>query len=250
MKQDKPTVACVWFGGPRRYERYKKLALVWEHSARKVFGDGANIICCEMEMPDLKQPCPVFARGNRKIGPSKTLAWREKIRGWNRIVAETPIGQPVLMTDVDVAFYRNPFPDVLINTFDIGFCAKSTGAVYFSGTYESRLLMESWRDLTEELFENETLYQLLDKKHKGLDQASFAILTEENVPSWLRIAHLPLRFHSTVHKYELPAYLMHYHSKMRATVMGDHPISILPPELRRYNKAWLRMLREATNETD
>jgi hypothetical protein len=224
---------------------------VWEYSARKVFGDSAHIICRHTEPPDYNEPIPTFARGSKWIGPSKTLSWREKIRNWADIVGNAPTGAPVLMTDVDIAFFQNPFPEVLVYKFDVAMCGVNTGAVYFRGNENSHVLMARWAQLTENLILDAELYQELDAKHKGLDQATMALLREENENVKNAVVILPLRFHSTIHNYELPAYLMHFHSKMRATVINNHPLTILPPEVRRYSKAWSRMLRKAeSNETN
>jgi hypothetical protein len=240
----------MWTGTPNREWKYAELAKVWEYSAHKVFGDSAEIVCRNAGRLDMSDKVPIFSRGDRRIGPSKTLAWREKIRRWDEIVQSVPVGRPILLTDIDVAFYNNPFPNVLSECggdWDVGFCAQSTGAVYFSGSKESHDFMSLWLGETEKLSKNAKRYEELDKKHKGLDQASIQIAIARN--SNATIEQLPLKYHSTIHNYdELPAYLMHYHSLMRGVIFGLRDIKDLPSPMRKYAKAWLRMQKRANSQ--
>lgn len=241
------TIGTAWFGKGTRHKVYDNLSKVWRLSAHKVFGSEYNIIHREHEPSDFEQPCPVFMRGNRKIGKSKSLAWREKIRNWYDIVSHA--GGPVLMTDIDVAFFDNPFPAVWEESggFDVGLCGESTGAVYFSGSDKSRDFMRRWLEATEWLFNNEKEYKELDKRYKGLDQASMGLLLEDGTHG-ADVMQLPYKYHSTCHQFELPCYVMHYHSKMRSAAFGRRPISELAPELQPYAESWVQMLKEAQGD--
>jgi len=234
---NKPVIATTWFdrhGGITRYSQYSK---VWRKSAKAVFGDSVELIEEAADPPDFSQPCPVFYRGSRKIGKSKTLSWLKKIHTWEKIITCLPLGVPILMIDIDTMFFSDPFDDLKQFDFDVGICGNNTGAIYFSGSQESHKFMHRWRVVTEWLFNNKKLYQHYDKKYKGLDQASMGYLLESGeYPG--RVLHLPRRFHSTVEHYELPCHIMHYHSRLRAVVFGDKPISILPPEIVPYAEAW------------
>jgi hypothetical protein len=246
----RPVVASMWTGTPRREWKYAELALVWEYSARKVFGDRAEIICRAVGDLDLSQPCPTFSRkGTRTIGPSKSLAWREKIRAWAAIMEEVGPGRAILLTDIDVAFFSNPFGQVrreFEGVWDVGLCAQSTGAVYFRGTERSHEFMRRWLAETERLFDDAELYEEMDRKYMGLDQSSIQLVFGYKCPG--RVVNLPLRYHSTVNNYELPAHLMHYHSIMRGAIYGATPLSEIPRELRPYVTAWKRMREHARSE--
>lgn len=236
MSDSKPVVATAWFDRHQRITRYARYAAVWERTAQRVFGRSADIIKRDLQPPDFKQPCQVFHRGNRKIGPSKTLSWLQKIREWADIVELTPTGRPLLMTDIDVMFFSNPFDD-LPSGFDVGICGNNTGAVYFSGSLRSHTFMAHWLMATEMMIENVALYQDYDRRYKGLDQASMGYLLEMGGPG-ANVVQLPRRFHSTCEDYEMPCHVMHYHSKLRAVVFGDRPASIVPEEIRPYAAAW------------
>ena len=246
----RPVVASMWTGTPKRARKYAELASVWEYSARKIFGSRAEIICRAVGALDMTQPCPTFSRkGTRMIGPSKSLAWREKIRQWASIMEEVGPGRQVLLTDIDVAFYRNPFRAVrkeFDGVWDVGMCAQSTGAVYFSGSKRSHEFMRRWLAETERLFEDAELYEEMDRQYLGLDQSSIQLVIGYQCPG--RVVSLPLRYHSTVNNYELPPYLMHYHSIMRGAIYEITPISQIPPELRVYVRSWRRMRERADSK--
>jgi hypothetical protein len=241
MNKNKPTIAAIWFGTGDRGNKYADLASVWEYSAKKVIGDTAEIICLHKPTPDFTQECAVFYRGERKIGPSKTISWMEKINSWLEIIKNTD--GPVLLCDIDIAFYKNPFPDVLEFDFDIGICGNNTGAIYFSGTKRSRKFMKRWHEDTVTLFGDAELYQEYDKKFKGLDQASMGYLLETGRHD-ANVVQLPRRFHSTCHDFELPAYIMHYHSAMRSVVFGESQYKILDKKIHKYARDWKKMLKE------
>lgn len=252
MKHNKDlVVAAVWFSNkesPRR-QKYLAWADVWQYSANRVFYNVADIIYQEQDPPDMTEPCPIFWRGTRKIGPSKTLAFRKKVRSWNAIVKSVPIGTPILLTDIDVAFFSNPFPRVLEDVigWDVGRTGHNTGTIYLSGSEESHIFMQRWEDTTEEMFHKKALYQTYDKKYKGLDQGSFGLLLERgNHPA--RFVTLPARFHSTYVNNEVPCYIMHYHSVMSSAIFGNKKISTLKPEMQTYAYAWLEMLERARSD--
>ena len=239
----KPIVAAMvtTAGDDKRARRFRRMAAVWEYSAHQVFGESATIVCRRAPELDLDQPCPIFTRGKkekREIGPEKTLAWREKIRHWAAIVRKAPAGTPVLLTDIDMIFFKNPFPDVLTvdGGFDVGLCRQSTGAVYLSGSPGSHSFMESWLQATERLFENEKLYRTLDATYLGLDQCSFQLAVHGDTDA--KIADLPARFHSTTQWHEHPCYLFHIHSVARGGALGYTEIEDIAPDLRPYCLAW------------
>jgi len=244
----RPIIGSMWTStGPgARHEKYLTLSKVWNFSARKIFKRTATIICHDAPPFNMKTPCPSFGRGDRRIGPSKTLAWREKIRHWAEIVRNAPIGTPILMTDIDLAFFGNPFPELFsddFESFDVGLCNRCTGAVYFSGSPASHSFMDWWLLQTEELFRNPELYEVLDKRYLGLDQCSFH-LTEAIQSHGAKIIELPNRFHSTFQHHELPAYVFHFHGKMRGMVLGTVPIEDIPVPLQIYCLKWQKMYRK------
>lgn len=239
-KKREYVVASAWFCRPsKKRDKYQRMADVWQRSAEAVFDDSVKIIRRDAEPPNFDDPCPVFNRGNRLIGPGKTLAWRDKIRHWNDILQNTPVGIPILMTDIDVCFFSNPLGEVFelmkSSGADIGMCAQSTGAVYFSGSAQSHEFMEDWMRATEYLVAHEEVYKIMDKKYKGLDQASIQLSKDMDDTS---ILSLPLKYHSTCHNYELPCHIMHYHSLMRAVSFRERDLTELRPELREYALAW------------
>ena len=230
--------------GPRR-DKYEALSQVWRWSARCTFNRRATIICHEAAPYDPRGDSPSFGRGDRRIGPSKNLPWREKIRHWAEIVRNVPIGTPILLTDIDLAFFGNPFPDLEdFEPFDIGLCNRCTGAVYFSGSPASHSFMDWWLLETEELFRNEDLYIALDRRYLGLDQCSFQLAAAVGAHG-AKIIELPNRFHSTFQHHELPAYVFHFHGKMRGMVLGTVPIEEIPQPLRKYCHDWQRMYKRA-----
>ena len=245
----RPIIGSMWTSsgkGPR-HEKYRELAQVWKWSARRTFHKNGTIICDEAPPINMKTPCPSFGRGDRRVGPSKTLAWREKIRHWAEIVRYAPIGIPVLMSDIDMGFFGNPFPEILSNdfeSFDVGYCSQCTGAVYFSGSPESHSFMDWWFLYTEELFRDPELYEVLDKEYLGLDQCSFQLAARFGAHG-AKIITLPNRFHSTIRNHELPAYLFHFHGKMRGQVFGTVSMDDIPRPLRKYCRGWTAMLAKA-----
>jgi hypothetical protein len=154
------------------------------------------------------------------------------------------------MTDIDVAFFKNPFPDVWRESigFDIGLCNGSTGAVYFSGSDESKHFMLRWYEMNEHLLDSEDIYREYDRKYKGLDQASFGYLLECGSHR-ANVVRLPVKYHSTCHDFDVPCYLMHYHSRMRNVVSHGGKLDILDPEIRSYAIAWKRLLEESNENT-
>lgn len=244
MKQ-RITIASVWFDRHDKIDRYKKYSKVWNHSARKVFKN-INIICKSVPHPDYTSSCPVFYRGERKIGPSKTLSWLKKIDEWDSLMQELP-HKPVLFCDIDIAFFGNPFPELSDYNFDVGICGHNTGAVYFSGSQKSRKFMTRWWLATHHLFNNPEIYVEYDKKYKGLDQASLGYLLETGEHD-ADVIQLPRRFHSVWNNYEDPCYVMHYHSALRSAVFNDKDISILPDGVKKYFYAWHKFYNEAINE--
>ncbi len=250
----RPVIGSMWTSsrpGPR-HDLYLALSEVWKFSAYKVFKETATIICHDAPPFDINIPCPSFSRGGRKIGPAKTLAWREKIRHWAEIVRNVPIGTPVLMTDIDLAFFDNPFKELFtpkFESFDVGICAKNTGAVYFSGSPASHSFMDWWLLETEELFRNPELYQALDKKWLGLDQCSFHLTTKVKKHG-AKVLRLPYRFHSLGRHNELPAYLYHFHGLMRRGAVGTSPIEDIAKPLRPYCVGWQKMYKETQRGSD
>lgn len=242
-RTNKSIVATTWFDRHEKIDRYFQYANVWRKSAHSVFGESVKIIEVPTDPPDFSQPCPVFRRGERKIGKSKTLSWLEKIKQWNSVIGQLPLGAPIIMTDIDVMFFSNPFEDLKLFDFDIGICGNNTGAVYFSGSEKSHRFMRQWFVATSRLFNNKDLYKRYDKKYKGLDQASMGYLLESGEHD-ATVIQLPRRFHSTVEFYELPCHIMHYHSKLRAVVFGDKSPKILPDRIVSYADAW-KMLNAA-----
>jgi len=238
----KPIIASIWFDRHSKIDRYEQYAKVWNHSAHKVFNN-AKIICQAMDPPDYKVKCPVFKRGVRKIGPSKTLSWLKKIDQWENLMQELPLA-PALFCDIDVAFFGNPFPEVMDFDFDIGICGHNTGAVYFKGTKKSKEFMHSWWEATHYLFNHKELYQEYDIKYKGLDQASLGYLLETGEHN-ADVVQLPRRFHSIWNDFEEPCYLMHYHSALRSAVFNDREIDCLPENVRKYFYAWHDLYKEA-----
>lgn len=234
---NKPVVATVWFDRHSGIDRYEQYARVWDRSARQVFGDSAQIMNIGVDPPDFTREAPVFHRGARKIGKSKTLSWLEKIRQWAMIIGSIPEGRPILMSDIDVMFFSDPFSDLSAYNYDVGICGNNTGLVYFSGSAESHRFMVRWLEATEYLFANKELYKQYDKKYKGLDQGSMGYLLESGEHN-ANVVQLPRRFHSTVEHYSLPCHVMHYHSRLRAVIFGDKPNSILPLEIVPYADAW------------
>lgn len=241
----RPIIGAVWTstGKGERHERYEALAQVWKFSAGRIFRKSGKIICHDAPPYNPKTPCPSFGRGDRRVGPSKTLAWRVKLRHWAEIVREAPIGTPVLMTDIDIAFFSDPFPDLFsgaVESFDVGFCNQCTGAVYFSGSEASHSFMSWWLLMTEELFRKPELYQVLDKKYLGLDQCSFQLAAAFGSHG-AKIIDLPNRFHSTIKHHELPAHVFHFHGKMRGGAVGTTLIGDLPQPLQKYCVTWRKM---------
>lgn len=238
----KPLIATAWFDRHAGIDRYSQYAKVWNYSASKVFKK-SNIICKALDPPDYKQKCPVFYRGDRKIGPSKTLSWLRKIDTWQEMMETLPIG-PKLFCDIDVAFFGNPFPELLDFDYDIGVCGHNSGAVYFSGSKASREFMTRWWVATHRLFDDRELYKEYDKKYKGLDQASLGYLLETGEHG-ADVIQLPRRFHSIWNDYEDPCYIMHYHSALRSAVFQDKDLDILPEGVRKYFHAWQKFHEEA-----
>jgi hypothetical protein len=249
LKKHKATIACTWFDRHENISRYAQYSKVWNKSALNVFGATGEykIINKQQSPPDFTVDCPVFHRGDRKIGPSKTLSWLKKIETWYDIlVNQVEHGKPVLLCDVDVMFFKNPFPELEKFRFDVGYCKHNTGAVYFSGSEASRDFMYHWLYATKLLFNNKKLYQKYDKKYKGLDQASFGYVLE-NIDTSATVIELPRRFHSTVSEYELPCYIMHYHSALKSCVFGDKDPVILPRPIIKYYKAWQECYRDSNS---
>lgn len=230
-------VAAVWFDRHDNIDRYERYATVWQKSAQHIFNNDVKILIKRIPPPDFNAECPVFYRGTRKIGPSKTLSWLKKIEEWHTIINAYP-DEPVLLCDIDIAFFANPFTELLDGfDFDIGICGHNTGAVYFRGNSRSKHFMHRWWMATSEMVSDKSLYQKYDKKYKGLDQSSIGYVMEEGLSN-ANIIQLPRRFHSIWNDYEEPCYVMHYHSALRSVVFGDKNISILPDPIKKYAFKW------------
>ena len=233
----KPIVFSIWFDRHEDISRYKEYSKVWKVSAEKHLKDVEHH-CMAVDPPNFDDPCPVFHRGDRKIGPSKTLSWLKKIDMWEKLIDKHP-DRPILMCDTDIAFFGNPFDELLAGEFDfdVALCGNNTGAVYFSGSKKSREFMRQWWFTTHYLFDRPKLYQKLDKKYKGLDQSSMGYMLEQDSHN-ADVLQLPRRFHSIWNDYEHPCYLMHYHSALKSAVFNEKKTPLLGA-VQYYKDAWL-----------
>ncbi len=242
------TVAAIWFDRHAGIDRYRKLAAVWQLTARRTFNSETQVICVASDPPDFTAPCSVISRNGRRIGPSKTLSWLKKLRFWHDVVMAAD--GPTLVCDIDMMFFGDPFPELSKITYDVALCQSNTGAVYFSGSDKSRWFMENWLKVAERMVVDAELYRKWDAKYKGLDQAAMGLMRETIIGTEANVVKIPRKFHAVWKslRFTDEPYLIHYHSQLRAAIFRpDHEV---PEYIKPARDAWLQALAETERATN
>lgn len=235
-------VATFWFNG--RSALYSRYARVWEATAPRWFDDYK---CTELPLPDFNRSAPDFLRdnkGKRHITAAANLSWEAKIEAWHDEVQAAT--EPILLTDIDVAFFGDPWREANDYNFDVAWCGdgtpddtRNTGAVYFRPSKKARGFMTAWRDAVHLLMSDEELYRKLDHIYYGLDQSALGYLMETGIGRANTIV-LPRRFHSTWKdlEYVKTPYVVHYHGRFRRVIAGEQTRESLPKYALPYFDAW------------
>lgn len=236
------TVAAIWFDRRAGIDRYRKLAAVWQLTAARTFGPDTRVICEASDPPDFTVPCAVFNRSGRRIGPSKTLSWLKKLQFWHDVVMAA--NGPILVCDIDMMFFGDPFPELAGITYDVALCQSNTGAVYFSGSDKSKWFMDNWLTVAERMVSDAALYEKWDARYKGLDQAAMGLMRETMIGTEANVVRIPRKFHAVWKSLRSTPdpYLIHYHSQLRAAIFNpDHAV---PDYVEPARDAWLKALEK------